>query len=241
MRAETYKMNLGMKNKEAFWGWMTAVWVWPFLLLLFTFNFGLDADGPRFLYKLTWVLYAGALLGLAVALAYKTRHWYEEPWVLAYLALTVLSFFLLPFGLGKWEPNFKGVLALSSDWYYVPNLELSLLLHTLPPLVIGGLITGEFTVPGDGRYDVGTYTPPQAPPRARGFMEEESWMDHVWDGTGGTYDYIGMHGEFDRNDESRRISEEIQQFHRAHPDADLSEHFYWDDIRDAETDGYLDD
>ena len=223
MRAETYKTNQGMKNREeAFWSWMVAAWVWPFLLLLFTFNFGLDADGPRFLYKFTWVLYAGALQGLAVALAYKTRHWYEEPRVLACLALTVLSFFLLPFGLGKWEPNFKGVLELSSDWYYVPNLALSLMLHTLPPLAIGGLISGESTTPGDGSYDVGTYTPP----RAKGFMEK---------------DYIGMHGEFDRNDESRRISEEIQQFHRAHPDADLSEHFYWDDILDAETDGYLDD
>ena len=41
-------------------------------------------------------------------------------------------------------------------------------------------------------------------------------------------------------DESRRISEDIQQFHNAHPEADLTDHFSWEDILDAETDGYLD-
>ena len=54
-------------------------------------------------------------------------------------------------------------------------------------------------------------------------------------------DFYGKHGEFDLNDESRRVSEDIQQFHRSHPDADLSDHYYWDDILDAETDGYLDE
>lgn len=56
-----------------------------------------------------------------------------------------------------------------------------------------------------------------------------------------TKDYYGKHGEFDYNDEARRVSEDIQQFHRARPDADLSEHYYWEDILDAKTDGYLDD
>lgn len=41
-------------------------------------------------------------------------------------------------------------------------------------------------------------------------------------------------------DESRRRSEDIQQFHESHPDADLSDHYSWEDILDAETDGYLD-
>ena len=41
-------------------------------------------------------------------------------------------------------------------------------------------------------------------------------------------------------DESRRISEDIQQFHNEHPDADLTDHYSWEDILDAETDGYLD-
>lgn len=55
-----------------------------------------------------------------------------------------------------------------------------------------------------------------------------------------TKDYYGKHGEFDRYDESRRVSEDIEQFYNCHPDADLSDHYYWDDILDAETDGYLD-
>ena len=41
------------------------------------------------------------------------------------------------------------------------------------------------------------------------------------------------------NDEARRASEDIEQFHNAHPDADLSDHYYWDDVLDAETDGYV--
>lgn len=56
-----------------------------------------------------------------------------------------------------------------------------------------------------------------------------------------TKDYVGKHGEFDRYDESRRVSEDIQQFHNCHPGADLSDHYYWDDVLDADTDGYLDD
>ena len=36
-------------------------------------------------------------------------------------------------------------------------------------------------------------------------------------------------------------SEDIQQFHNANPDADLSDHYYWDDVLNAGTDGYLDD
>lgn len=54
-----------------------------------------------------------------------------------------------------------------------------------------------------------------------------------------TKNYYGMHGEFDINDESRRVSEDMQQFHNSHPDADLTDHYYWDDVLDAETDGYL--
>ena len=42
-------------------------------------------------------------------------------------------------------------------------------------------------------------------------------------------------------DDSRRRSEDIEQFHRSHPDADLSDHYGWEDILDAEIDGYLDD
>ena len=51
--------------------------------------------------------------------------------------------------------------------------------------------------------------------------------------------YYGMNGEFDVNDESRRVSEDIEQFANAHPDADVKDHYYWDDIIDAETDDYI--
>ena len=46
---------------------------------------------------------------------------------------------------------------------------------------------------------------------------------------------------FRQYDESRRVSEDIEQFHNSHPEADLSDHYSWEDILDAETDGYLDD
>lgn len=51
--------------------------------------------------------------------------------------------------------------------------------------------------------------------------------------------YYGMNGEFDVNDESRRVSEDIEQFANAHPDADVKDHYYWDDVLDAETDDYI--
>ena len=38
-----------------------------------------------------------------------------------------------------------------------------------------------------------------------------------------------------------RKLERMQQFHNANPDADLTDHYYWDDVLNAETDGYLDD
>lgn len=67
--------------------------------------------------------------------------------------------------------------------------------------------------------------------------KESSWFDDF----NPTKDYYGMHGEFDSNDESRRASEDIQGFHKLFPDEDLSDHYYWEDVLDAETDGYLDD
>ena len=46
---------------------------------------------------------------------------------------------------------------------------------------------------------------------------------------------------FRQYDESRRISEDIQQFHNANPEADLSDHYYWEDVLDAESNEYLED
>ena len=54
-----------------------------------------------------------------------------------------------------------------------------------------------------------------------------------------TRDYYGRHGEFDSNDEARRVSEDMQQFHNCHPDAELTDQYYWDDVLDADTDDYL--
>lgn len=51
--------------------------------------------------------------------------------------------------------------------------------------------------------------------------------------------YYGMNGEFETNDRSRQVSEDIEQFSNAHPDADVTEHYYWDDVLDAETDDYI--
>ena len=46
---------------------------------------------------------------------------------------------------------------------------------------------------------------------------------------------------FRQYDESRRISEDIQQFHNANPKTDLSDHYYWEDVLDAESNEYLED
>ena len=51
--------------------------------------------------------------------------------------------------------------------------------------------------------------------------------------------YFGMNGEFETNDRSRQVSEDIEQFSNAHPDADVTEHYYWDEVLDAETDDYI--
>lgn len=56
-----------------------------------------------------------------------------------------------------------------------------------------------------------------------------------------TKDYYGRHGEFDKNDEARSTSEYIQIFHNDDPDADPTDNFHWDEVLDAESDGYLDD
>ena len=77
--------------------------------------------------------------------------------------------------------------------------------------------------------------------RGSGPWGEKTWLDDVWKGGQVSDDYYGHRGEFNLNDEARRVSEDIQQFHRAHPDADLSDHYFWEDILDAETDGYLEE
>ena len=72
-----------------------------------------------------------------------------------------------------------------------------------------------------------------------GLWGEKTWLDDLWDKGGVSGDFIGNHGEFDVNDEARRVSEDMQQFHNNHRDADLTDHYYWDDVLDADTDGYI--
>ena len=52
-------------------------------------------------------------------------------------------------------------------------------------------------------------------------------------------DYYGHRGEFDLNDESRRVSEDMQQFYGGHRGADKTDHYDWADVLDADTDGYF--
>jgi len=75
----------------------------------------------------------------------------------------------------------------------------------------------------------------------RGLKGSGTWLDRVWKGGEVRDDYYGKRGEFDRNDKSRRVSEDIQQFRAANPVADLSDQYFWDDLLDADTDGYLED
>ena len=56
-----------------------------------------------------------------------------------------------------------------------------------------------------------------------------------------TKDYIGMHGEFDRNDEDRAICEDMYQMRALDHDADLESHFGWENELNYESDGYSDE
>ncbi len=70
-----------------------------------------------------------------------------------------------------------------------------------------------------------------------GNSDRSSWSDSF----DPTRNYYGKHGEFDSNDESRRVSEDMQQFHANYPEVELTDHYDWHDELEAETDGYLDD
>ena len=67
--------------------------------------------------------------------------------------------------------------------------------------------------------------------------DESSWLEDF----NPTRNYYGRHGEFDRNDENRKECEDIREFHTNYPDVELTDHYDWNDVLEAETDGYLDD
>ena len=53
-----------------------------------------------------------------------------------------------------------------------------------------------------------------------------------------TDNYIGRHGEFDRNDEDRANSEEMYAMRSFDHDADTTEHFGWENDLNYDTDDY---
>jgi len=56
-----------------------------------------------------------------------------------------------------------------------------------------------------------------------------------------TKDYIGKHGEFDRNDEDRAICEDMFGMKSQNHDADLESHYGWENKLNYDSDGYPDE
>lgn len=56
-----------------------------------------------------------------------------------------------------------------------------------------------------------------------------------------TRDYIGKHGEFDRNDEDRAACEDIFEMRVNDSDADVESHFGWENKLNYDSDGYADE
>ena len=231
----------GRAQARSFWIWMAVVWIWPLIVFLGTFHWHYPCVGLRLLCKSTWVLFAGMLQSWAVLLILLGDNWYTDRRGKVLIVLTVVSFFVLPFGLGRWEyqDGYIGSYGLSYHWTYVDNLFLSMIIHMLPAALIGGLSSGDYYPDHSSSYSSGSSF--YRPSSGSGLWGERTWLDDVWKGGQVSDDYYGHRGEFDLNDEARRVSEDIQQFHRAHPDADLSDHYFWEDVLDAETDDFLDD
>ena len=196
-----------------------VLWLWPLVVLLATYHWYFAHSFIRFLSKSTWVLYAGMSQSL-ILLVLKPLSPGKVDWLMiAMILLGIASFFLIPFGFGE-------------DWDYMDGIFVSIFLHSLfPGAVIAGLVQGYGGVSlSSDRVSSTSY-----------YRHEDSFGNHVWGGGEISDDFYGHRGEFDLNDEARRVSEDIPQFHHSHPDADLSDHYYWEDVLDAETDGYLDD
>ena len=219
---------------------MVLVWVIPLVVLLATFRWYRPCVGLRLLCKSTWVLYAGVLLSCFPLSLVESPGKTVRKWVIILCVLAVLSLFLLPFGLIGWD--FRGSYAeFGPDpfWHYGESLLSSFLIHIIPIAIPFILTSGDSS-------DIPSYDGSWQPDSGRsesgsGIQGEHTWLDDVWKGGQISDDYYGRHGEFDSNDEARRISEDMQQFHRSHPDAELSDHYNWEDVLDAETDGYLDE
>lgn len=195
----------------------------------------------------------------------------KELFMIVMVFLTTASVFLLPFGLAKWDYYLEFidyesiyVFEMNPYWDYGENLLASFIIHFLAPLLPIVVVVGVSEAKGNSDFGTSSYPGYSyddseqderldddllGAAAATGLYyaakhhhrHSDSWLDNVMRGRDISDSFIGHHGEFDRNDEARRISEDIQQFHNAHPDADLSDHYNWEDILDAETDGYFDD
>ncbi len=226
-----------------FWAAFAVAWIVPLVILLATFRWQQPTVFLRLLCKSTWVLYAGQMLSWIPVSLTDIYGDSIKKWYILFAILGVVSFFLLPFGLGHWDyyGSYYGF-CLNPSWHYADNLFLSFLLHIFPVALIVWLAddgsTGSLSGSSSWQPDYGQT---KTTSNGSGISGGHSWLDDVWMGGQISDDFYGKHGEFDRNDESRRISEDMQQFSSANPDADLSDHYYWDDIVDADTDGYLED
>ena len=75
--------------------------------------------------------------------------------------------------------------------------------------------------------------PPTKPDRISGTSRHTSYDI--------TSNYIGKHGEFDRNDEDRAIAEDMYAMHSGNSGTDLQEHFGWENDLNYNSDGYDED
>ena len=215
---------------------MGIMWLWPLVVLQASFPWYLPNSFMPLLRKSTWVLYAGVTQTLILVFL-KPLPFGKVDWLLIIMVLLgIASFFLIPFGFGE-------------DLEYMEGILFSIFLHTIPlaaavcavfPDVGGASLSSNRASSTSYRscshrdYSHDRYS-------TQHYRHEDSLGSHVWGGGEISDDFYGHRGKFDLNDEARRVSEDMQQFHHSHPDADLSDHYYWEDVLDAETDGYLDD
>lgn len=238
---------------------LIIIWIWPLIALLIAWR-SLHGNGLWFLCKSTWVLFAGVMQSWLI---FTTKKWKKNPlkWYVAVVCvLTLASLLLLPFGLAKWDfyrevdslSHSVRVFKMNPFFFYDENFWLSLALHFLVPVVLGivylglsndvGALLGTGVLANSDWENAGSSrNRSDGSRRGSGLWGEKTWLDDVWKGGSVSDDFIGHRGEFDLNDEARRVSEDMQQFHYNHPDADLSDHYYWEDVLDADTDGYLED
>lgn len=234
-----------MERKQPLWFWilLALAWAWPMAVLLTTFEWGYARPGIRFLWKSAWVLYAGVQQSVILLCCLRrSRKGHVAPWVLGlFIILWIASFFLWPFGVCPWDRWYDGTLHPSLSWHYSEWFLATLFMHFVPTGAVFGVYFGDAGGPAPVSGASMPRRIPDPTPKGSGLYGQRTWLDDVWSGKGISGEFYGNHGEFDSNDEARRISEDMQQFRRAHPGSTLSDHYYWDDILDADTDGYLED